>query len=51
MHLSFDAEVLPKAVRDFNPDWGLVLGSGLGAVAEAFGIDVAPPPPVRRGSR
>ena len=34
MHLSFDAEVLPKAVRDFNPNWGLVLGSGLGSVVE-----------------
>jgi len=30
MGLSIDAEVLPKAVRDFNPEWGIVLGSGLG---------------------
>jgi purine-nucleoside phosphorylase len=30
MNLSLDAEVLPKAVRDFRPEWGLVLGSGLG---------------------
>ena len=30
MSLSIDAEVLPKAVRDFQPEWGIVLGSGLG---------------------
>ncbi|MCE9612318.1 MAG: purine-nucleoside phosphorylase [Chthoniobacter sp.] len=34
MNLSFEAEVLPKAVRDFNPEWALVLGSGLGAVVD-----------------
>ncbi len=34
MQLSLDAEVLPKAVRDFNPEWGLVLGSGLGSVVD-----------------
>ena len=39
MQLSLDAEVLPKAVRDFNPEWGIVLGSGLGGVADR--IDAA----------
>jgi purine-nucleoside phosphorylase len=34
MKLSLDAEVLPKAVRDFQPEWGLVLGSGLGPLVE-----------------
>ena len=34
MQLSLDAEVLPKAVRDFRPEWGLVLGSGLGSVVD-----------------
>ena len=32
MALSLDAEVLPKAVRDFQPEWGIVLGSGLGSL-------------------
>ena len=32
--LSLDAEVLPKAVRDFQPEWGIVLGSGLGLLVE-----------------
>ena len=34
MSLSLDAEVLPKAVRDFSPEWGIVLGSGLGSLVE-----------------
>ena len=34
MQLSLDAAALPKAVRDFNPEWGLVLGSGLGSVVD-----------------
>jgi purine-nucleoside phosphorylase len=34
MALSFDAEVLPKAVRDYQPEWGIVLGSGLGMLVE-----------------
>jgi len=34
MKLSLDAEVLPKAVRDFQPEVGLVLGSGLGPLVE-----------------
>jgi len=34
MTLSIDVEVLPKAVRDFQPEWGIVLGSGLGRWVE-----------------
>lgn len=34
MNLSLDAEVLPKAVRDFRPEIGLVLGSGLGPLVD-----------------
>jgi purine-nucleoside phosphorylase len=34
MNLSIDAEVLPKAVRDYQPEWGIVLGSGLGMLVE-----------------
>jgi purine-nucleoside phosphorylase len=34
MKLSLDAAALPKAVRDFQPDVGLVLGSGLGSLVE-----------------
>ena len=34
MNLSLDAEDLPKAVRDFQPEWGLVLGSGLGSLVD-----------------
>ena len=34
MSLSLTAEVLPKAVRDFAPEWGIVLGSGLGSLVE-----------------
>lgn len=34
MALSLDVEVLPKAVRDFQPEWGIVLGSGLGSLVE-----------------
>ena len=34
MNLSLDAEVLPKAVRDFQPEWGIVLGSGLGSLVD-----------------
>jgi purine-nucleoside phosphorylase len=34
MKLSLDAEVLPKAVRDFQPEWGMVLGSGLGPLVD-----------------
>ncbi len=34
MNLSLDAEVLPKAVRDFQPEVGLVLGSGLGPLVD-----------------
>lgn len=34
MALTLNAEVLPKAVRDFQPEWGIVLGSGLGALVD-----------------
>ena len=34
MQLSLEAAALPKAVRDFNPEWGIVLGSGLGSVVD-----------------
>ena len=34
MNLSLDAEVLPKALRDFQPEWGIVLGSGLGSLVD-----------------
>ena len=34
MALSMDAEVLPKAVRDYQPEWGIVLGSGLGMLVD-----------------
>lgn len=34
MKLSLDANVLPKAVRDFQPELGLVLGSGLGPLVD-----------------
>jgi purine-nucleoside phosphorylase len=34
MKLSLDAKVLPKAVRDFQPEVGLVLGSGLGPLVD-----------------
>jgi purine-nucleoside phosphorylase len=34
MSLSLDVEVLPKAVRDYQPEWGIVLGSGLGMLVD-----------------
>src|SRR5260221_7770317 len=34
MALSLDAEVLPKAVRDYQPEWGIVLGSGLDVLVD-----------------
>jgi purine-nucleoside phosphorylase len=34
MKLSLEAESLPKAVRDFQPEVGLVLGSGLGPLVD-----------------
>lgn len=30
LSLNLSTEVLPKAVRDYQPEWGIVLGSGLG---------------------
>ncbi len=32
--LSHEAVELPKAVREFAPEWGIVLGSGLGALVD-----------------
>lgn len=32
--LSLEATELPKAVREFAPEWGIVLGSGLGALVD-----------------
>jgi purine-nucleoside phosphorylase len=32
--LSLEAVELPKVVRDFQPEWGIVLGSGLGALVD-----------------
>ncbi len=34
MELSLETEVLPKAVRDYQPEWGIVLGSGLAGLVE-----------------
>lgn len=34
MSLSLNATVLPKAVREFQPEWGIVLGSGLGPLVD-----------------
>ena len=34
MSLSLTPDVLPKAVRDFAPEWGIVLGSGLGSLVD-----------------
>lgn len=32
--LSLEAAELPKPVREFKPEWGIVLGSGLGALVD-----------------
>ncbi len=32
--LSLEATELPKVVREFGPEWGIVLGSGLGALVD-----------------
>src|SRR5258708_2603054 len=32
--LSLEATGLPKVVREFGPEWGIVLGSGLGALVD-----------------
>ena len=34
MSLSLNATTLPKVVREFNPEWGIVLGSGLGPLVD-----------------
>ena len=36
MNLALHSDSLPKAIRDFNPEWGIVLGSGLGSVLDDF---------------
>lgn len=41
--LSFEAIELPKPVRDFAPEWGVVLGSGLGALVEEVDAILALP--------
>ena len=39
----FPAESLPEAVRDWSPEWGIVLGSGLGVFIEQLKIAHALP--------
>jgi purine-nucleoside phosphorylase len=34
LELTLQATELPKVVRDFRPEWGIVLGSGLGALVD-----------------
>ena len=34
---------MPAALRDFHPDWGMVLGSGLGAFAETIEVVASVP--------
>lgn len=41
--LSLDAVELPKVVRDFKPEWGIVLGSGLGQLVHEVDAIVALP--------
>ena len=36
MSLALHSDSLPKAIRDFHPEWGIVLGSGLGSVLDHF---------------
>ena len=43
MSLSFDVELLPKVVRDFRPEWGIVLGSGLGMLVHEVDTIVSLP--------
>jgi purine-nucleoside phosphorylase len=32
--MEIEAKEIPKAVRDFQPEWGIVLGSGLGSLVD-----------------
>ena len=41
--LSLEAQELPKVVREFAPEWGIVLGSGLGALVEEVDAILALP--------
>ena len=41
--LSMEAVELPKPVRDFRPEWGIVLGSGLGALVNEVDAILAVP--------
>src|SRR5260221_4698058 len=41
--LSVEATELPKAVREFAPEWGIVLGSGLGALVDEVDAILALP--------
>ena len=41
--LSLDAIELPKPVREFHPEWGIVLGSGLGALVDEVDAILAVP--------
>lgn len=41
--LSLEAMELPKVVRDFAPEWGLVLGSGLGGLVDEVDAILALP--------
>ncbi len=41
--LSLEAVELPKVVREFGPEWGIVLGSGLGALVDEVDAILALP--------
>jgi len=41
--LSLEAIELPKPVREFHPEWGIVLGSGLGAIVDEIDSILALP--------
>ena len=41
--LSLEATELPKVVREFAPEWGIVLGSGLGALVDEVDAILALP--------
>jgi purine-nucleoside phosphorylase len=43
MNLDLHAEVLPKAVRDYQPEWGIVLGSGLGMLVDEVDANMSLP--------
>jgi purine-nucleoside phosphorylase len=41
--LSLETTELPKPIRDFQPEWGIVLGSGLGALVDEVDAILALP--------